>query len=122
MSVEELAGLGKVTKEIEPLKGFKIKIHSLTVAEEEEIYKALSKLPDDPLVRTSNLQIETLSRAIESINNVAFYEVNELKNHLRKLQRHVLSTLWEAFIKEVEENSLKEIGDLKKNSEQPTRD
>lgn len=116
MTLAELAGLGKVTKEIEPIKELKIKVHSLTVQEEEEIYKALASVPDDPLVKTSALQIETLARAIESINGEKFHEVKVLVDYLKSIQRHILTVIWHAWMTEVEDKSVSDIATLKKNS------
>ena len=117
MTVEELAGLGKVTKEVEPFKGLKVKMHSLTAREEEEIFAAMSVLPDDPLVRTTSLQVETLARTIESIGSKTYTDVKELKAYLKGLQRQVLVTLWETWMKEVENDAEKDVQDLKKDSE-----
>ena len=117
MDLNELAGLGRISKEIEPIKNVKIKVHSLTVKEEEEIYSSLASVPDDALVKTSTLQIETLVRAIETINGEKFREIDVLKTYLKGLQRHVLSLIWQSWMKEIEDPSIKEIEALKKNSE-----
>jgi len=119
MTLAELAGLGKVTKEIEPLKDLKIKVHSLTVKEEEEIYASLSKVSDDALVKTSALQIETLARAIETINGEKFTDVKILSDYLKTIQRHVLSVIWQAWMKDIEEQSVQDLASLKKNSVTP---
>ena len=117
MNAEELAGLGKVTKEVEPLTGLKVKMHSLTAREEEEIFAAIATMPDDTLVRTTCLQVETLARTIDSIGTKTYTDINELRTYLRNLQRHVLVMLWDSWMNDVEGDALKDISALKKNSE-----
>ena len=119
MNLSDISGLGKITKEIEPLKDIKIIAHSLSVKEEEEIYEELSKCKDDALVKTTALQIETLSRSIESINGQKFFEVKVIREYLKGIQRHLLTGIWLTWVKEIEEPSLTTITDLKKNSEPP---
>ena len=99
------------------LKDLKIKVHSLTVKEEQEIYKALASIGDDALVKTAALQVETLARAIETINGEKFYELKAIKDFLQTLQRHTLTAIWLTWVKEIEEPSITTIDSLKKNSE-----
>ena len=117
MTLEELAGLGRITKEVEPFKGLKVKLHSLTVKEEEEIYAELAKVPDDMLVKTSLLQVETLVRSIETINGEKFHQPTILRDYLKGLQRHTFGLIWQSWVKEIEEPSVLSVDDLKKNSE-----
>lgn len=119
MNAEELAGLGKIVKEIEPFVGLKIKVHSLTAKEEEEVFMVMATLPNDPLIKTGALQVETLTRAIEMIGTKQYQNADDLRTYLKSLQRHVLVALWESWMTNVEEVALKQIGDLKKNSETP---
>ena len=119
MNLSELAGWGRIAKEIEPLKDLKLRVHSLTVKEEEEIYTVIAKVSDDALVKTSALQIETLARSIETINGEKFLDVEVLRNHLKSLQRHLLNVIWQSWVKEIEEPAINSINDSKKNSEPP---
>jgi hypothetical protein len=65
------------------------------------------------------MQIETLVRVIESIGTKVFTDVSELRAYLKALSRSVIAILWEAWMNEIENQALKQIQDLKKNSERP---
>ena len=118
MTPEELAGLGRIKAEIEVFKGLKVVFHSLSVKEEEEVNVAVSQCPQDLMARSAALQIETLCRAIESIGGKTFIDVKDLRKYIESLQRHVLSALWISWTSDFDSKSLKEIDDLKKNSEE----
>lgn len=116
MNCEELAGLGKVRKEVEPFEGLKIMMHSLSVSEEVEVNSALSNYPSDLMARSSGIQKETLVRAIESIGTRNYTDQKELRTYIDSLQRHTLGILWAAWTENFDSESMKKIEDLKKNS------
>ena len=115
MNALEFAGLGRIQKELEPITGLKVKYHSLTAKEEKEILHVLSQSLQDLGARSSVLVIETLVRAIESIGDRTFNDVKDLREYLENLQRPAISTLWDSFQKEIDQESNKKIDELKKN-------
>lgn len=119
MNCEDLAGLGRVKKEIEPFTGLKVSFHSLTVKEEREINQAMAQVPQELLTRMTVLQIETLVRSIENIGGKTFTDPSALREYLENLQRHTLTILWDCWSKNFDQASLKDIEGLKKNSELP---
>ena len=119
MNAEDLAGFGKVAKEVEPLAGLKVTFHSLSVKEEEAINNALAGLPSDIIARSTGLQIETLCHSIEKLGGRAFTDIKELREYLQNLQRHTLSSLYECWSKEFDTESAKQVEDLKKTSAPP---
>ena len=119
MNAEDLSGLGRVSKEVEPLTGLKVSFHSLSVGEEEKINIALAGLPADMIARSTGLQIETLAHSIEKIGGKAVTDIKELREYLRGLQRHTLSKLFECWSNEFDSDSAKQVDDLKKSSAPP---
>ena len=115
MNIEELAGLGKITKEVEPLEGVKVLLHSLTAGEEQKVHQVISAFPNDIIARAKPLQIETLVNSIESINGKLFRDSKELRDFLTNLQGSVLDHLYNAYIS-LEQESADTLDKLKKNS------
>lgn len=116
MNLEELAGLGKVTKELEPYQGLKVIMHSLSAGEEQKVNEHVATFPNDIVARAKALQIETLAHTIESINGKPFNEVKELRELLSNLQGMVLDQLYSAYLS-IEKESADSLDKLKKNLE-----
>jgi len=119
MELQELAGLGKIRKELTLFKNTKLVMHSLSVEEQEEVLKALAGSPDDLLYKTYRLQIETLVRAIEQLGNVKFFNIEEGRKVLMSLQKDFFKLLWDEYEKLESENK-DTFETLKKNSEMTT--
>lgn len=116
MNIEELAGLGKVSKELEPLEGVKVVMHTLTAGEEQKMNEHVASFPNDIFARSKALQIETLVNSIESINGKLFSDNKELRAFLTNLQSYVLDHLYTAYIS-IEKESAESLDKLKKNLE-----
>lgn len=116
MNLEDLAGLGKVSKEIEPLEGVKVVMHTLSAGEEQKMNEAIATFPNDVFARARALQIETLVNSIESINGKVFNDHKELRTFLQNLQSQVLDHFYMAF-SSIEKESAETLDKLKKNLE-----
>lgn len=116
MNAADLAGFAKIRKEVEPIPGLKVTLHSLSVSEEEEVNIALSGYPNDAMARATGIQIETLVRAIETLGGKTFSDPKELRDYLKGLQRHVLDRLFSSWNIEFDLESASQIENLKKNS------
>jgi hypothetical protein len=69
MKLDELAKLGKVESEFEIVKGLKVKLHTLSMAEQ---HRALTSVPNnltDPTGQFHHLQKVLLIEATESVND-----------------------------------------------------
>jgi hypothetical protein len=115
MNAQELAGLGKIEKEVEAFQGLTVKFHSLTVKEEIALNAALSAAPQDLVSRSEVLQLETLINSIEKVGERVFSDPKELREYLIGLQRHVLAHLWDVWNSHFDQESAKKIEELKKN-------
>lgn len=116
LSLEELAGLGKVSRDVEPLSGIKVRMHTLTAGEEQKVNEFIASFPNDLMARSKVLQIETLVHSIESINGKVFSDTKELRAFLSNLQGFVLDHLYSAYIN-IEKESAETIDKLKKDLE-----
>ena len=122
MTIEELSGLGRVSKEIEIFKDLKCRMHTLTIKEEAEVNTAVAQYPNDIVVRAGVMQFETLCRAIENIAGRPFVEMKDLREYLSGLQRHILDYFWAAWTEHFDNESAKSVDALKKNSVDKPKD
>ena len=113
MTMLELSKIGRIEKEVEPIAGIKLKMHTLTVSEEQKINEYLGTFPTDLMSRIKPLQIETLVYSIESINETKFSDPNEIRTYLNTLQGSILDIFYTAYL-ELNKESTESIKQLKK--------
>lgn len=98
-SLEHLIKFGRIDKEIEPLKGIKIKIHTLA---ESERYEAIQSLSDyivqsEGLAYYESIKIPILAYAIAEFNGQRFEtkeDKAELAKALKQSQTSVIDVLF----------------------------
>ena len=114
MDLTSLKQLGRIEKEVE-LGGYKFKLHTLTVAEQEDTFAVVSETAEasSGLVDVLKTQRSLLVQATSSINGESVSK-KELEQLYTEIQPRVLNKLFEVYrslTKEQEEI----LGELKKN-------
>jgi len=112
MDLTNLGQLGRVEEEKEVVKGFKVKLHTLSV-EEQEALSGIATTTEEVLKNFPAIQIKCLVIATSSINGEAL-DKGQLEKTYRSLQYGVLNAVYN-FYTEVSEKQLKVIDELKKN-------
>ena len=109
--LRSLTQLGRVEKEIE-IGSFKVKLHTLTVADQQKALLSISEEIKDDTARLFQMQKAILVYATDSINGevVEKDKLNELYNELQPV---VLSNLFSGYLELVDEQS-KILDELKK--------
>lgn len=111
MDLKSLTQLGRVEKEV-VVNGFKIKLHSLTVADQQKVLLNVSEEMKDDTARLLQLQKAILVYAVDSINGEVVPK-EDLQKLFEELQPAILSNLFSAYLEIVEEQS-KVLDELKK--------
>jgi len=109
--LRSLTQLGRVEKEIE-IGSFKVKLHTLTVADQQKALLSISEEIKDDTARLFQMQKAILVYATDSINGEVV-EKDKLHELYNELQPVVLSNLFSGYLELVDEQS-KILDELKK--------
>ncbi len=112
MDLTNLGQLGRIEEEREVVKGFKVKLHTLSV-EEQEALSGVASSTEEILKNYPAIQIKCLVIATTSINGEVL-DKTQLEKTYKTLQYGVLNTVY-SFYLEINEKQLKVIDELKKN-------
>lgn len=114
MDLNSLRQLGRIEKEVE-ISGFKFKIHTLTVAEQENAFGSVkSDSPDmSGIVEILRTERALLVEATSEINGEPV-DKEELQKVYTEVQPKVLSTLFKTYQDLMKEQD-EVLGELKKN-------
>lgn len=111
MSIASLAQLGRVEKEIEINSQLKVKLHTLSVMEQQ---KALAEIPEsaDAMTKFAHMQIASLVYATSEINGSKAMP-EELKSFYSELQQTLLTSIFDQYLLLTEDQN-KQLEELKK--------
>jgi len=112
LNLDDIALIGKVEKEFEKIKGYKVKMHTLNTAENLEVLKKTS-VSEDPIVKYDILKRNNLIFAIDTINSEAL-SMQQKEAIINKLQSAALDLFYDSYSELLEEQQ-KILGELKKN-------
>lgn len=113
MDLTSLKQLGRIEKEVE-IAGFKFLLHTLTVAEQENAFEAVSGTPDsNGIVDVLKTQRALLVEATSSINGESIAK-EELQKAYTEIQPRVLNQLFTIY-RELTKEQEEVLGELKKN-------
>ena len=111
MDLKALIQLGRVEKEVN-IGSFKIKIHTLTVADQQKALLSISEEIKDDSAKLLQMQKAILVYATDSINGEVV-EKDKLQEVYNELQPAVLSNLFSNYLELVDAQS-KILDELKK--------
>lgn len=111
MSIASLAQLGRIEKEIEINSQLKVKLHTLSVAEQQ---KALAEIPEsaDAMSKFAHMQIASLVYATSEINGLKATP-EELHAFYLELQHSILADVFNQYLSLTEDQN-KQLEELKK--------
>lgn len=104
--------LGRIEEEREVVKGLKVKLHTLSVTEQEEL-SGVATTTEEILKNYPAIQIKCLVLATSSINGEVI-DKTQLEKTYKSLQYSVLNAVYNYYL-ELGEKQLKVIDELKKN-------
>lgn len=113
MDLSALTQLGRVEKEIELSKDWKIRLHTLSVVEQQQALRTLPQDVEDDLTKLTYLQMAMLISATDTINGEKVTK-EELKKLYSDMQNNVLASLFSRYL-EINADQNKIIDELKKN-------
>lgn len=95
MDLNSLAQLGRVEKEVEITKDLKVKFHTLSVVEQQNIFPNVPETVTDD-ARISYIQVAILTQAIDAVNGEPV-DKTKLAEQLKNMQFRVLAELFDAY-------------------------
>lgn len=104
MALDSILKLGRIEKEYEVFKDFKVKLHTLTAQEQQE---ALSSVPDkiqDDVTRFSFLQQALVVQATDKINGET-HSKEELRKFYGELQNSLLQSVFNHYLELINEQN-----------------
>jgi len=110
MDLKSLAQLGRIEEEREVLKGVKIKMHTLSVTDQEEVTKVIEK-PEDTITKYPALLRSFLTRATISINDET--DSKGIEQFYKEAQFEIVKEIY-IFYLELEKKQLSVLEELKK--------
>ena len=104
-NVMQLIQEGKLEEVVEPVKGYKVTMHTLTVGEQDQIRKENGKdlfaMAADEIAQNASMWVSVLTNSITNINGRDFQtpaDKQELADVLKKCQQVVFSRFVEAWV------------------------
>lgn len=113
MDLERLDQLGRVEKEIELSKDWKVTLHTLTVIEQQKALKEVPEDVDEDAAKFTYLQTAILVQATDKINGVPVEE-KKVREIYQKMQYNIAAKLFAKYLEMTAEQT-KVIDELKKN-------
>lgn len=103
MELKSLAQLGRVEKEVDITKELKVKFHTLSVAEQQNVFLNVPETLTDE-ARISHIQVAVLAQAIDTINGEPV-DKTKLAEQLRNMQFRLLAEMFDAYAALAEEQN-----------------
>ena len=117
IEIEKLSQLGRIEEEIEVIKDqLKVKLHTLTNKQQEEISDSLSftkEQANEALPNLAAIQKKVLIKAITSINSNNYSE-KELESVLSNMQSSAVSSIYIKYLDLIDKQN-KTTEEIKKN-------
>lgn len=115
LELSDISQLGYLQKTREVFKGVTVTLQTLSISRQQKILATLPPDTTDPVIRFTQLQVETLSNATLAINADSFTEADleKLRHFYAGLQSRVLQAFYAVYQEMMDEQEAT-LGGLKK--------